>query len=61
MNLASDWLKPESSPIEEEETRTAKHGWWRECFQPLGSEEIVSFVDSWHGQHYLSDPADKDY
>ena len=25
-NLASDWLKLESSPAEEEETRTAKHG-----------------------------------
>ena len=27
-NLVSDWLKPESSPMEEEKTGTATHGWW---------------------------------
>ena len=39
---------------------TATHGWQRECFQPLTSEEMASFVDLWEGQHYLWEPADKD-
>ena len=60
MNLASDWLKSESSPIEEVKTRTATYGWQLECFQPLSSEKMASFVDLWEGQHYLWDPADKD-
>ena len=59
-NLASDWLKPDSSPMEEEKTGTATHGWGRECFQPLASEEMASFVDLWEGQRYLWDPAEKD-
>ena len=41
-------------------TGTATHGWWRERFQPLASEEMASFVDLWEGQRYLWDPADKD-
>ena len=52
-NLASDWLKSDSSPMEEEKTGTATHGWWRECFQPLALEEMASFVDLWEGQRYL--------
>ena len=32
-----------------------------DCFQPLASVEMASFVDLWDGQRYLWDPADKDY
>ena len=57
---ASDWLKRESSPTEEEKTGTATYGWRQESLQPLSSEEMTSFVDLREGQHYLWDPADKD-
>ena len=40
-------------PWKEEETGTATHGWWCECFQPLISEEMASFVDLREGQCYL--------
>ena len=59
-NLASDWLKPDSSPMEEEKTGTATHIWQCECFQPLALDKMASFVAMWEGEHYLWDPADKD-
>ena len=59
MNLGFDWLKPESSPMEEEKNGTATHGWQCECFQPLALEEMALFVYLWEDQHYLWDPADR--
>ena len=42
--------------MEEEMIETATHGCRRQCFQPLASEEMASFVDLLEDQRYLWDP-----
>ena len=53
-NLASDWLRTESSPVDEEERR--KKGVTVAPGTPHASEGICLFVDLWEAQPRLGDP-----
>ena len=51
VNLASDWLRAESSPVEEEEIKMND-----DVDTSLASEGIDLFVDFWEAQPCLWDP-----
>ena len=50
-HLASDWVRPESSPVDEDEIKN-KNG----VDTSLASEGIAQFVDLWEAQPCLWDP-----
>jgi len=54
-NLASDWLRAESCPVDEEKTKTKQ--WMTVSLgTSLASEGICSFFDLWEAQPCLWDP-----